>query len=221
MSIGLLRRSLGVAALVWVALAGLAWAVAGVEGAELGRSATMALAPLAWALGVAVAVEVSVRRGEWAGQAALGVSPLRRASALVVVGAVAGVFALIAPQPSLPGTALPAPIDPAAQQWPSGEGWSTPDLAAWTTPPGELSWSELRSRREPPPGARTGADRAEALRRIGYAASWPLASLLGLVFGARVRRRRPMGLAVAGAGTAQLSWQLLCAVAVAYCSSMT
>jgi hypothetical protein len=218
---GLVTRAAALTLAAWGAVAAAAWAVSGAEGRPLPAVALLVLlGPLAWAVGVSLAVEGAVRRGDWAGWLALGHGPARLGAGLLAAGLLAGGLSLAAggAAASVPGWALPSPVDPAARVWPAGDGWSTPDLRRWTAPPSSLTFAELldRSAAPGPTGSRVGVDRAELLRRAGTALAWPLGAGVGLLAGRRSRRRdRGPGTAAGAAGAAVAFWLLAIALLVA------
>ena len=97
---------------------------------------------------------------------------------------------------------LPPAVPERARRWPGQ--WTTNELAVWSLPPAQLSWSQLFQMRsnEAPPGARTGVYSAELGRRATWLLAWPLAALLGVASGRRVtaHRRNQSTLSPAGAG---------------------
>ncbi len=223
----LLVRAVRVACVAWLCVAALAWAVSGVEGRALPPGALgLLLGPFAWAFGVAIAVAGSVRRGEWSGWQALGIGPHRLAAGVVGLGILLGlVSANSGALEAVPGWALPAPVSPVAAVWPADGGWQRVEPDGWTVAPSALSTGELwrRARSKAPEGSRAGVDRAELARRVGWALSWPLAALLGFVFGRRPARSATLGEAVGAVeatGGVGL-WLLVVALLAAYASTIT
>ncbi len=173
--------------------------------------------------------------GEWDLDSLLGYSPGSRLApllALSIVGAGVILFAagrgpsLWLEQSESRLWSLPAPVDAGASLWLDEEGWARPDLSYWMGAPHSLTLSALwgRMKAKPPSGARTGGDRAEFVRRMGWSMALPLA----VVFGARAgqlwgRKRREPGSqvlwAVLSASAAQLLWMLVVLLLAAYLSS--
>lgn len=215
--LGLTLRTLATFAALLALATGLAVLVSAVDGGGIDpASAARLLGPVVWGAAVALGVGSAARRGAWSGWIALGVSPRRLVLGLFVftlLGAGSGLA-----RSGAPSWGLPPPVDPGAAQWPAAEGWSTPDLRAWQSPPSTLGLVELweRSRADGPRGRRLGVDPAELTRRAGQGAAWGVALLLGVRAGAN-RRRRPGALALGGATAAGgvALWLLIAAVASA------
>jgi hypothetical protein len=179
----------------------LLWCISWVDrgpGAALDPMQLAALCgPLACGATVAWLVASRVADGSWSAWQALGFGPgatLAPLFLLAGLGATAQLVLLSSPGGTVSGLELSSPVPAQAEIWPVPGGWGRPELNHWKKRPSSLNLRELvarsRSVDEAPVGSRPRVDRAELVRRIGWAGCWPVAIWLGWGLGQRQPRRR-------------------------------